>query len=79
MLYIQSWTEQSIIAVFPVRVGQVGGAKKRNGGTEYWAGKGGRKIATHNAPPGGRCCCWRRKAVRPGAVSLVTGGGEIMK
>ena len=42
-------------------------------------GTGGRKIATHHAPPGRPCCCWRRKGVKAGAVSLVTEGGEIMK
>lgn len=65
------------------------GQDSRTGGEEIQnirvEGKGGRKIATHNALPGRPCCCWgrrrrRRKGVRAaGAVSLVTEGGEIMK
>lgn len=53
-------------------VGQIGGAEEENRDTEHGVEEGGRKIATHNAPPGRPCCCWRRKGVRAGAVSLVT-------
>lgn len=60
-------------------VGQRAGVEEENRDTEHGVGKGGRKIATHNAPPGRPCCCWRRKGVRVGAVSLVTERGEIMK
>lgn len=42
-------------------------------------GKDQRKIATHDAPPGRPCCCWRRKEARAGAVSLATEEGQIMK